>query len=358
MQILVGTDKGLIEYSLLNDDFKLKEIHFLGFPIGGVNYHQSSGSWRAAVNHKHWGPKIHHSTNGGKQWQEIGAPKFPLNIIDKHGNKTVIKNIWEIAHATNADPDEFYVGVEPAAIFRTKDGGSNYEFIRGLWEHPSRSEWLGGGKGTMDPFLHSITIDPLDKSHIYVGISCAGVFETWNGGITWDAINKGLIADYLPNPKAEVGHDPHTLKMSKSNNKVIWQQNHCGIFKTSDGGKHWDNISDGKGIANYGFAMAIDEENDNRAWVIPSHSDSLRIPHDNALCVCITEDGGKTWLEQREGLPQEASFDIALRHALDIKEGHLVFGTNNGNLYHSPDYGAHWETVSQNLSTVRSVKII
>lgn len=44
-----------------------------------------------------------------------------------------------------------------------------------------------------------------------VGTSVASVFETMDGGQTWEPRNKGLCASYLPDPHIEVGHDPHLL---------------------------------------------------------------------------------------------------------------------------------------------------
>ena len=145
-------------------------------------------------------------------------------------------------------------------------------------------------------------------------MSCAGVFETMDAGKTWHPRNKGLKAAYLPNPNVEVGHDPHLLlacgfaSSPRNGNSVpamkMWQQNHCGIFRSTDAGLNWVDVSDKNGIANYGFALAIDIKNPLRAWVIPAISDEIRVAHDLALCVCRTEDGGETWQQLRNGLPQ------------------------------------------------------
>jgi len=351
MKILVGTDKGLVEYDLVNNELQLAEIHFMGLPVGAVCHDTRSGWIWVGVNHKHWGPKIHCSKDKGKNWDELSSLKFP-------GGKEVVKSIWTIDYGPTDNPETLYIGIEPAALFKTSDGGITYQLIESLWDHPTKSLWTGGGKGSMYPFLHSAIVDPSDNSHIYVGISCAGVFETKDDGTSWEPINNGLTADYLPDPKALVGHDPHCLKMSSTNNKVIWQQNHCGIYKTYDGGREWKNVKEENGIANYGFAMALDPEDDDRVWVIPSLSDDLRIPINQALVVCETLNGGESWKELKSGLPQSGVFDLVLRQGLDISGSHLVFGTNNGNLYHSADYGETWIPVSQNLATIRVVKFV
>jgi photosystem II stability/assembly factor-like uncharacterized protein len=138
---------------------------------------------------------------------------------------------------------------------------------------------------------------------------------------------------------------------------VLWQQNHCGVFRSINGGKEWQSISDENGLADYGFALAIDPASTNRAWVIPAISDEMRVAKDLALVVSYTEDGGKSWTALRNGLPQEHCFDIVFRHSLVYKSGILVFGTNNGNVYLSEDGGVSWQRVADNLPRVDAVVI-
>jgi len=160
------------------------------------------------------------------------------------------------------------------------------------------------------------------------------------------------VAAYLPNPKVEIGHDPHFVQACRSQPEVLWQQNHCGVFRSTDGGQHWQEVSDKNGLANYGFALAIDHENSDRAWVIPATSDEMRIAPDLSLCVCRTEDGGESWTALREGLPQKNCFDIVFRHALAIDKNTLVFGTTTGNVYLSENGGDDWQCLHNNLARV------
>lgn len=349
MKLLACSDKGLIEFDHNHSKFQFKKVHFLGQPTSYIDCYNYL--WRVAINHRHWGPKIQFSKDQGNIWTELQAPKFPA----AEDNQSILRSIWTI---TAYEDESYYVGVEPAGIFHTKSNGEAYEFSTELWNHPTRKHWVGGGKGSTNPFLHHIVVDPTDQNHLYVGISCAGVLESFDGGQSWKMINKGLRADFLPDPNPEAGYDPHSLRMSSQNPEVIWQQNHCGIFRTENGGKSWEDLTQTFPESGFGFAIAVDESNDQRAWVIPCESDSMRIAPKNALVVYSTSDGGKSWKKLANGLPQEGAFDIVLRHGLDIKGPHLVFGTNNGNLYHSDNYGESWSIITQNLSPIRCVKIL
>ena len=352
MKLAVGTDKGLLVYERTQSNWELKDIHFIGMPVGCFHYDERNQSWWVALNHKHWGPKLYRSVNQGETFKEITSPRF------KENSKHKLKSIWTIAHGHFDDPNRIYIGVEPAALFVTTNDGQSFEEIASLSEHPSRDSWQGGGKGSNNPFLHTVLIDREDTSHLTVGISCAGVFQSEDAGQSWKPTNEGLEAFYLPNRETIIGHDPHTIKVPKTNTDVMWQQNHCGIYRSENKGQTWTNISDKDGKASYGFALVADDKDATTAWVIPAQSDHLRIPHQSKLTVYKTTDAGKSWQAQRNGLPQNGAFDLVLRAAFDGTGDVLAFGTNNGNLYISENGGENWQVITQNLSAVRSVSII
>jgi hypothetical protein len=253
-------------------------------------------------------------------------------------------------------PNGIWMGTEPGGLFYSNDNGKRFHLVESLWNHPSRqddNQWFGTGKDY--PFIHSVLVDPRDSNHVYVGVSCAGVFETTDGGRIWMPKNNGLIATYLPKASVEIGHDPHQMLQCHIDPDVIWQQNHCGIFRTSNGGELWEDVSGKDGLPKYGFALAIDYQNPNVAWVIPAESDESRVPVDLKLKVCKTIDGGRNWFSIQKGLPETNAFDLVLRHGF-VKSGPLLaFGTNNGNIYLSHDEGETWKVASNNLASVNSV---
>jgi photosystem II stability/assembly factor-like uncharacterized protein len=352
--LLVGSRKGLIVYKKnASGKWRHDSTEFLGFPVTIAAVDENTGYWWAMLDHGHWGCKIHRSKDG-KEWEELEAPKYPEGEELKDGSPAATKYLWAFATGGKGQPGTIYVGTEPGGLFKSTNNGDSFELVRGLWDHPSRIEWFGGGRDNAG--IHSILVDPADSNHIYVAVSCAGTFETLDGGENWKSVNKGLYAEFLPDPTADIGQDPHLVDWCTSNPKVMWQQNHCGIYRSVNGGEFWDKISEENGPAHFGFAIAASETDPNVAWVVPGDSDQMRVAVDSALCVCRTDDGGKTWKAFREGLPQENVFDITYRHALDVTGSTLAFGTTTGNLYLSENDGESWATLSNNLPMVHSVE--
>jgi hypothetical protein len=350
--LLIGTSKGLVVAEVANETFVMKSVHFQGMPVSMIYVDDRTNTWWAGLSHRHWGEKLHFSDDEGKTWHEAGLPSY-ANKFYKPGKPAVLKKIWIMQHAGHDRPGCLWVGTEPGGLFYSFDNGKSFQLTESLWAHPSRlddSQWFGAGKDY--PFIHTIVVDPRDSSHVYVAVSCAGVFETRDNGKTWLAKNKGLIAAYLPNPKPEVGHDPHRMLQCQSNPDVIWQQNHCGIFRTVDAGESWNDVSGQHGFPKYGFALAIDENDPDCAWVIPAQSDERRIPVDLKLTVCSTTDGGKSWRSNNEGLPTSFAFDLVLRQGFVRHGTTMAFGTNNGNLFLSKNDGQSWHQASANLASV------
>lgn len=359
-KILVGTSKGLIVASKNNNgQWALEEVHFSGFPASMVYCDERSGTWWVGLTHRHWGQKLHYSTDQGVTWHSASVPCFPKGITMPAGGAAVLKRVWCMQSAGPDREGGLWIGTEPGALFYSADHGRTFDLVKGLWDHPTRnnsSQWFGAGRDYS--FIHSIVVDPRNASHVYVAVSCAGVFETWDSGKSWNPINKGLRATYLPDHAVDVGHDPHFLLSCSSDPDVLWQQNHCGIYRSADGGKSWHDVSDKNGFAKYGFALTIDNKNPQKAWVIPAKSDDERIPIDLALCVYSTSDAGVTWNQQRAGLPQNFCFDLILRHAFDRTDTTMAFGTSSGSLFVSHDDGDNWKCISNHLARIESVIIV
>lgn len=348
MKAVLGTRKGVILVEGQGENWKISQAHFDGVKVSYVKVNPYNGDIWAGVNHGHWGPKLHLSQDGGVSFKELAAPQFPKSA------KESLKDFWAIEF----DPKgRIWLGVEPAALFSSDDEGKTWQFCDSFYQMEGRENWFGGG--TDATCLHSILLHPDHPDEIGVGISCAGYIVSHDRAQSWKYSSKGMKAEFLPDPDSAIGQDPHKIIRAKDHPDVLWMQNHCGIYRSEDNGQNWIDLSQNQGlISKFGWDIACDEKNHKVAYTVPALSDEIRVPVDHALCVQKTEDGGKTWTVHRQGLPQENCYDICYRHALSLKDGHLIFGTTTGNLFYSKDQGESWSRLFSNLPPVFSLEWI
>ena len=105
--------------------------------------------------------------------------------------------------------------------------------------------------------VHCILPDPGHPNRIYAGISVAGCFRSDDDGATWRPLNKGVLADFQPQKYPEIGQCVHSMHLSSSNPDWLFQQNHCGLYRSQNAAEDWTDISQGL-PSRFGFASLLD----------------------------------------------------------------------------------------------------
>jgi hypothetical protein len=348
--------------------WRVTRAAFLGDPVSIVLPDRRDGAVYAAVGHGHFGVKLHVSRNGGESFEACAAPSFPPKPEGQPEDRCPMRNIpipwnveliWALEAGGREEPGVLWCGTVPGGLFRSRDGGGSWEFIRSLWDDPRRKAWFGGG---MDyPGIHSICVHPRDSRQVTVGVSCGGVWVTRNGGETWECQSDGMWAAYMPPEQKNQPHtqDPHRLVQCPARPEALWVQHHNGVFRSTDGSRSWHEVKTVQ-PSTFGFAVAVHPKNPDIAWFVPAISDERRIPVDGKVVVARTRDGGKSFDVLGNGLPQEHAYDLTFRHALDIDDSgnRLAFGSTGGCLWVSENEGDRWETVSTNLPPVYCVRFV
>jgi len=349
--LLVGTPKGafILESDAGRRAWSVSTPTCDGWPIQDINVDRATNTLFAGAGSPWYGAAVFRSDDLGATWTHSSEG---LTYGDD-GPK--VAKVWNVT----AGLDGLYAGVDPAGLFRSTDGGSTWQHVEGLTNHPSRPEWGPGAGGLI---LHSIVPHPTDAKRMWVGISSVGVFETQDGGATWQTRNKGTRAEFNPeNRYPDFGQCVHKLVLAADGDERLYQQNHCGVYRSADGGAQWEEIT-GSLPSDFGFVMAAHPRDPKTVWNIPLTSpDEGRLMPGGAMAVFRTHDGGDTWIRSGDGLPQEHAYVGVLREAMAVDQLDPVgvfFGTSTGQVYGSADEGRTWSKVADNLPPIWSVETL
>ncbi|MBL8338967.1 MAG: exo-alpha-sialidase [Rhodoferax sp.] len=359
--LLVGTRKGLFVVHGGSAPWRIAAHHFAGEPVTQVLADPRDGAWYAALRMGHFGVKLRKSVDQGAHWVEIAAPAFPTKPLDgplaADTTPWNVDMVWELAAGGPSEPGVLWAGCLPGGLFRSTDGGASWQLNRPLWDDPRRLAWMGGGYD--HPGIHAIVVDPRDARHLTLAVSTGGVWQTRDAGASWSLTAAGMRADFLPAEMAEEANlqDVHALVQCPAAPEHLWVQHHGGRYRSTDGGAHWQTIAPSQ-PSGFGFAVAVDPHNPQRAWFVPAAADALRMPVDGRMVVTRTDDGGASFQVFRAGLPQDHACHLVYRHGLAVAaDGRtLAMASTTGALWQSTDAGEHWEAISRDLPPVAVVR--
>lgn len=375
VKVMVGTPKGGFIFTSDKDrkEWSVSDILFKGWNMMHMQVDPRDGRLYTALSHFVYGSTIHYSNDLGKTWTQAKvSPAFSRPSKSGHPHATaeasfagaptegkmeeVIK-VWNINPGRASEPGVLYAGAQPAALFKSTDRGETWELVEGFYDTPQRGQWNPGAGGLC---LHSIVLDPQDKDRMYVAVSAAGVYRTDDGGQTWQPRNKNVRADFMGESTfPEFGQCTHKLDMHPSRPDVLFQQNHCGVYRSDNRGDDWIDIGEGRLPARFGFPMVVHPHQPRTVYVALEESDEFRMSVDGQFAVWRSRDDGQNWQKLTKGLPEKSHL-VVLREAMaadSFEQAGIYVGTSTGQLFYSRDDGDNWEILADFLPPIQSVEV-
>ena len=209
-----------------------------------------------------------------------------------------------------------------------------------------------------------LQFSPVDPHSLYFATNT--LWLTNDQGKNWKEVSPDLsretwelppsVADYKDTPAAKPMRRGviYALGLSPLDGNRIWAGTDDGlIWTTTDGGGHWDNVTPPELKAFWKvFNMDAGHFDAKTAYAAVNtlRLDDMR-PH-----LFRTHDGGKTWSEINNGIPDGAATS-AIRE--DPKRKGLLYAGTETQVYVSFDDGDHWQSLRLNMpaSSVRDLQV-
>ncbi|MEZ5599077.1 MAG: hypothetical protein R3E84_22335 [Pseudomonadales bacterium] len=380
-RLLVATRKGLFTLDNVDDRirWRLGEPQFLGHIIQHAVLDPRDGqTLLVAAKTGHLGPTIFRSTDAGRTFTEAARPPAFDKAAPGTAPRVVSHTFW-LTPGHASEPGVWWAGTSPQALWRSDDAGQTWSGARGFNDHPDyslRTEDPQGG--TPDgPVLHSILVDPRDARHMYLGLSGGGVYESLDHGGNWSPLNDGMATVFSdpdadpddPQPQSmpwkSVGpeHDPHCVQLHPLNPDILYQQNHCGIYRLQRPATRWTRIGRNMptDVGDIGFVIGVHPRDTATAWVFPMDGTDVwpRTSPGGRPAAWITRDDGRTWQRQANGFPDRGWFTIKRQGmAVDTADPiGLYLGTTSGEVWATTDEGASWRQIAAHLPEIYALEL-
>jgi photosystem II stability/assembly factor-like uncharacterized protein len=223
------------------------------------------------------------------------------------------------------EPGTFYHGAQ--YLLRTRDMGKTWEEAspdltrnekdkQGKMGGPYTNEAVGAENyGTLAYVIES----PHEKGVIWTGSDDGLVQLTRDGGKTWINVTPKGLAECLVNAIDVSPHDPATAYIATTRYK--FNDHTPGLYKTTDYGKTWVNIS--KGIPTGAYSRVV-REDDARKGLLYAGTE---------LGIYISYTGGTSWMPFQLNLPVTPVSDLM------VKNGDLLVATMGRSFWILDDLG-------------------
>ena len=156
----------------------------------------------------------------------------------------------------------------------------------------------------------------------------------------------------------------HKVLSPKTQPDLIYQQNHCGVFRSDSGGAEWQDITQGL-PSRFGFVLGIHSQDPQTIYVLPEDQvlgedvgGGMRYVTEAKFRVFRSRNGGQDWQPLTSGLPQQNAFLHVLREGMgtdSLDPCGIYIGTTTGQIFYSRDGGDTWELLVEHLPPINSV---
>jgi photosystem II stability/assembly factor-like uncharacterized protein len=311
------TDGGLFWRNVSDGYFKRASVGAIAVAASDPNV-VYAGMGEACIrgNVSH-GDGVYRSTDGGKTWSHLGL-EHTRNIgkVRVHPEDPDVAYVAALGHAHGPNPER--------GVFRTRDGGKTWKKVL------SRGPKAGGIDVSIDPtnprIVYAALWEAIRRPHQLIsGGEGSGLFKSTDGGDSWTEIsrNRGL-------PKGVLGKISIAVAPSRPDRVfALIEATAGGVFRSEDGGLTWSTGSEDRELrqrAWYYTHLFVDPQDAETVWVL--NVDAWR-----------SSDAGTTFV--RQTIPHGDNHDLWI----DPKDPQRMIEGNDGGAVVSFNGGSSWSSL-------------
>ncbi len=316
MKIAVGTDQGVMVLEATQSKDRPWALMTQGLVTRRIQALAASPDRRlyAACNHG-----LVSCTQDGENWRTFAEGLNSANIraLSLHPS----------------EPDTLYAGVQPAGIYRSQDAGMHWERLPGFNAVPGAPSW----SFPLPPYqarVSSLRQHPQHPRALVAGVALGGLVASLDGGLTWAERHTGL------------SREVQALAMHPARPARIYAATGGGVFRSEDLAATWQPLPLG---LPYSFtqALAVDPEDPECLMVAVTQKRD-----GGAAMLARSSNGGQSWLVTARGLPLLHGHCVTCMASIP---GSFVFGTDQGGLFVTTDFGENWRVMWPGCPPIRSL---
>ena len=244
--------------------------------------------------------------------------------------------VWSFA-ADPRLPGRLYLGVSPALLHRSDDGGASWTACESIRRIPGYERWTFPPPPHI-PHVRSIALDPDQPGALYIGVEEGGVYHSRDGGDTWTSLNEGLYWDV------------HTVTPAGAGDR-LYATTGGGFYRSDDGGAHWRHLTTGLDRG-YTVPFLVMPGRQDRIFTVAAATPPPGWRNGANAALYRSDDGGDRWARLGEGLPE--SFDVMVP-ALTLDEAGSLYAASGNRVFVSRDQGERWQTLADDLPAGRAL---
>lgn len=249
------------------------------------------------------------TSDGGRNWDRLSGVTHP--------------RITSVA--VSPVDGALYAGTEPSSLFVSRDGGESWRELEGLKNLPSAPTWSFPPR-PWTSHVRSIALSPEDPGLIVAGIELGGVVRSQDGGESWQDQRPGAYADC------------HTLATHAATPETVYEAAGGGFAQSKDFGESW--AAADEGIAQrYVWGLAVDRGDPTLLYVSAAAGPGRAHESKFSDAAIYRRHGATRWepiLEHLPGFPYELAADPGT-------SGGVYAGFGDGRILYSSDAGASWD---------------